>query len=81
MDNSKYLHHQEQRVEYNQQHYKIIEWLRYNDTPDFVFCLLLHWRNIRSKWSSIDGKIDARFLEKNTKDFKLKGFRFFANIF
>lgn len=32
-----YLHHQQQRVKYNQHHYKILERGGYHDPPDFVF--------------------------------------------
>lgn len=59
-----YLHHQQKCVEDDQSHDEILERSRHDYSPDFIFEALAIFRHVAFERLGLDGKVDARFLEK-----------------
>lgn len=64
------LHHEQQRIEHDQHHDKVLEWRRDYNLPDFVFeTVPLAW-HVTFIGSGAYCKIDARFLQRRRNIFE-----------
>ena len=59
-----YLHHQENRVQNNENHNEVLKRSRYDHSPDFVLEAIHFLWHVSLKRLSLNGKINARFLKR-----------------
>ena len=61
---SAHLHHQNDGVQSNHGHNKVLEGTRDHEFPDAVLDRIFVLWHVAAQWPGIDGKIDALFLQK-----------------